>query len=266
MPQFDIASSIVLYKNDPGILEKTIGSFFNTELNVKLYLIDNSPDDKLKVLVNDPRIEYIFNNTNAGFGKAHNIVMKQTIHIAKYHLVLNPDVYFMKGTLDSLFEYMEENEGVGLVMPKVLSFENELQYLCKRLPGPTELILRRFLPKSWSKRRMDRYEMRDKDYNSTFSAPSLSGCFMFVRSAALRKVGLFDERYFMYLEDIDLSRRIFEFFDNVYFPKLTIYHGHAKESYKSFRLLKIHVVSAIKYFGKWGWFFDVKKKDINGKL
>jgi len=116
------------------------------------------------------------------------------------------------------------------------------------------------------KARMDWYEMREKDYQTKFVAPSLSGCFMFLRTEALQKIGLFDERYFMYLEDIDLSRRIFQQYKNVYFPTQIIYHDHAKGSYKSLKLLFIHIQSALRYFNKWGWFFDKERKKINAMV
>lgn len=262
---YDIVSSIVLYKTKQVIVEKTIESFLNTTLNVKLYLIDNSPTDDLKCLAADKRIEYIFNGVNIGFGKAHNLTLKHSINSAKYHLILNPDVYFEAGTLETLFEYAENHINVGLVMPRVLNFENQLQFLCKRIPTPVELIFRRFLPKfvRLYKTRMDYYEMRERDYGTEFVAPTLSGCFMLVRTECLKKIGFFDERFFMYLEDVDLSRRIFKYFKNVYYPKATIYHGHSKESYQSLRLLSIHIQSAIKYFNKWGWFLDPERKKIN---
>src|SRR5690606_15683696 len=109
-----------------------IFSFLETNLNIKLFLIDNSPTDNLRTVVVDDRIEYIFNNGNIGFGKAHNIALNQSLRASKYHLVLNPDVYFAGKTLESLFRFMEEAVEVGLVVPKVLSFDGEMQHLCKR--------------------------------------------------------------------------------------------------------------------------------------
>ena len=266
---YDIVSSIVLYKNNPDVLSSTIKSFLNTRLTVKLYLVDNSPTDGLRNLVHDERIVYIFNGANLGFGKAHNIAIRESISFSKYHLVLNPDVFFAAGTLETVYGYMEEHLEAGLILPRVLSFENELQYLCKRLPSPSDLIVRRFtggLMQRLFKTKLLRYEMRDKDYQHILEAPSLSGCFMFYRSEALKKIGLFDERYFMYMEDIDMSRRMYVAFKNIYYPDAVIYHGHAKESYRSMRLLKIHAASAIRYFNKWGWIFDREREQINKNL
>ena len=95
--------------------------------------------------------------------------------------------------------------------------------------------------------------------------PSLSGCFMFMRVDVLRKIGGFDERFFMYAEDLDLSRRIGTVSDTIFNPNIIVMHGYDKGSYKSWKLLRFHIFSVFKYFNKWGWFFDSYRKDINKK-
>ena len=88
---------------------------------------------------------------------------------------------------------------------------------------------------------------------------------MFFRTAVLQKVGLFDERFFMYPEDIDITRRIHKYFRTLYYPQVAVYHDHAKESYVTRRMLWIHIKNLIKYFNKWGWFFDKERQEINRK-
>ena len=95
------------------------------------------------------------------------------------------------------------------------------------------------------------------------NVPVLSGCFMFLRTSALKDVGLFDENIFMYLEDTDLSRRIHTKYKTIFYPKVQITHEYAKESNKSKKLLKYHIQSAIYYFNKWGWVFDKQRDEIN---
>jgi len=265
----DISASIVLYKNDQEMLIQAIDSFLNTDFHVKLFLVDNSPTNQLSCLAKDPRIVYIFSGQNLGFGKAHNLALKETLKKSKYHLILNPDVSFPKGTLETLFNFMETNGSVGLVSPKILNWDGEIQYLCKKLPTPQDLFFRRFGSTLIGKLfgvNNHYYEMRYNNYEESFQAPSMSGCFMFFRSAALDKIGLFDERYFMYVEDIDISRRMFEAFGNVYYPSAYIYHGHERASYSINRLLIVHIFSAIRYFNKWGWFFDLNRKNLNRKV
>jgi GT2 family glycosyltransferase len=264
--------SIVLFKNDQDLVKKAIFSCVNSVLINRIYLIDNSPTDILSCLASlDSRIEYIFNNANLGFGKAHNIALKRSIEEnIPYHLVLNPDVYFEKGVLEELYNFMEANKDVGLVMPKVLYPDGNIQYLCKLLPTPLDLFGRRFLNfgpfKKIVEKRNEVYELRFTGYDKIMEVPYLSGCFMFIRTEVLKKVGLFDERFFMYLEDTDLSRRIHRVAKTVYYPYVYIYHEYGKGSYKSLKLLYYHIKSAIKYFNKYGWFFDKEREEINRKI
>jgi hypothetical protein len=93
--------------------------------------------------------------------------------------------------------------------------------------------------------------------------PNLSGCFMLMRCDALKYAGMFDDRFFMYLEDTDLSRRINQQFQTVYYPEVSIIHHYEKGSYKSNKLLLYHISSAFKYFAKYGWFFDTVRTTVN---
>jgi len=264
--------SIVLFRNDKDLVKKAIYSCINSILINKLYLIDNSPTDALSCLANlDSRIIYIFNNANLGYGKAHNIALRKSIEEnIPYHLVLNPDVYFESGVLEELYNFMEANKDVGLVMPKVLYPDGNIQYLCKLLPTPLDLFGRRFLNfgpfKKIVEKRNEIYELRFTGYDKIMEVPYLSGCFMFIRTAVLKKVGLFDERFFMYLEDTDLSRRIHRVAKTIYYPYVHIYHEYGKGSYKSLKLLYYHIKSAIKYFNKYGWFFDKERQEINKRI
>lgn len=258
--------SIVLYNNPMPILKKAIKSVLTTSLDVTLYLLDNSPTDDLKILASmDQRIEYIHNPSNPGYGSAHNIAIKQSIaNGVRYHLVLNPDVYFDSGVLETIVSYMDANSDVGLLMPKVLYPNGDIQYIAKLLPTPWDLFARRFIPiKSYLEKLNRRYALTFFDYSSTVQIPFVSGCFMFLRNDTLQKVGYFDEQFFMYLEDADLSRRIGTIAKTILYPHVHIYHEYERGAHKSFKLLWAFIQSAIKYFNKYGWFFDSYRKKIN---
>jgi GT2 family glycosyltransferase len=255
-----------LYYNKKEQLTKAINSFLNTGLKVKLYLVDNSSNDELKELDKmDSRIEYIFNNANLGYGAGHNIAIRKSIEDGVvYHLVLNSDIYFESGVLEELFDYMENHQDVGNIIPQVRYPDGKIQHLCKLLPTPTDLILRRFIPsRSWKAKRNEQYELRWTGYDKVMNVPSVSGCFMFLRVATLENIGLFDENIFMYLEDIDLNRRIHSKYKTLFYPKVEIVHEYAKESYVNKKLLMFHIKSAIYYFSKWGWVFDREREEIN---
>lgn len=263
-----INASIVLYHNKKEQVEKVINSFLNTKLSVKLYLVDNSSTDELKELKHfDSRIEYIFNNKNLGYGTAHNIAIKQSIKRGvKYHLVLNPDLYFEKNVIQDLFTYMEDNKDVGNIIPKVLYPNGDFQKLCKLLPTPIDWFGRfisNYIDMNYFKRKNDLFEMKFADFNTTLEVPYMSGCFMFLRVETIMKSGLFDENIFLHTEDVDLSRRMFNVAKNIYYPSVLIYHEHNKEAYRNFKIMKLQIKSMIYYFNKWGWFFDKKRKKIN---
>lgn len=260
---FDLTISIVLYKSNIEKLRAAIDSVRNTALNYKLYLIDNSPTDELRVLEGE-RTEYLFNNENLGFGRAHNLALRRALHESKYHLVLNPDVYFSENVLEAIFARMEADQTVGMISPKILYPDGETQFLCKLLPTPFDLFARRFLGSNdWVEKRNRKYELRESGYDKEMNIPYLSGCFMFIRSSVLEEVGLFDERIFMYIEDADLTRRIHQRYRTLFFPDVNIYHHYAKGSYKNLKLMLYNIHGAIIYFTKWGWFFDAERRRIN---
>jgi GT2 family glycosyltransferase len=265
----EISCSIVIFHNPVEELRIAIESFLNCSKNIKLYLVDNSTEDKLRYQFLSPQIEYIFNGKNLGYGAGHNIAIKKAQGRSQYHIVLNPDIEFNPSVLNGLYDFMQQNKNVGLVMPKVLYKNGLTQYLCKRLPSPADLFLRRFIPgkvKVLFKKILAEYELRHKDYNSIMEVPNLSGCFMFIRTGVFSNVGMFDEQYFMYLEDTDLSRRINKYYRTVYYPMESITHGYSKASYKSFKLMKHHLTSSIRYFNKWGWFKDQNRLLINKSI
>jgi len=262
--QGKITASIVIYKTDLRLLQNAVDSFLKSTRDSLLYLIDNSPTDRYSGYFQHPRIEYIFNNKNIGFGAGHNLALKKILadNQSTYHVVLNPDVYFEKEVMMKLFNYIEAHPRIGLAMPKVLYPDGRLQPLCKLLPSPFTLFTRRFLQffPSLSNRLNHWYEMHFSGYDKIMDVPFLSGCFMFLRTDALREVGLFDERIFLYTEDTDLTRRIHRKYRTIFYPEAVIYHYNQRGSYKNAIKFIHHVFSAITYFNKWGWFNDNERK------
>lgn len=264
---YDVTASIVLYKNDKAV-RTAIDCFLNSSFHYKLYLVDNSPtnylETELKDVLANKRVEYFFNNKNAGFGAAHNVALKKIVDTSLYHLVLNPDVTFSNEVLYELFRFMEDNKEVGQLMPKVYYENGELQKLCKLLPTPFDLFGRRFCRNArWAEKLNSQYELKGFNYDECISLPNLSGCFMFLRSAHVKKIGFFDERYFMYMEDIDFTRRMHTVAKTIFYPHVSIVHDYKKGSYQQPRLLKYHMESAIKYFNKWGWYADAEREEFN---
>lgn len=262
-----ITASIVLFNTPRSQIDAIISSVEKSKSITILYIVDNSLNDKWRILEKEyPFVRYI-HNANLGYGASHNIAIFDAIEKGSdYHIVLNPDIYFEPNVIPELFSFMENNSDIGYVLPRVEYPDGEIQYLCKLLPTPFDLIYRRFLPKIKSLEKFnEKYELRMSGYDKIINPPCLSGCFMFMRLVTLKENNIFfDERFFMYCEDFDLIRRLHRVAKTIYYPKVTIIHNHEKASYKNMKMLKVHLKSAIKYFNKWGWVID-KERDVMNK-
>lgn len=252
------------YEEIRGLVLAVVGSGVR-----RLTVIDNSsmPELEAELCGYSPKVCYR-SSANIGFGAAHNIAMREAIAEGEdYHVIINPDIVLGADALGKISDFMNANPGVGLMMPKTLNVDGSMQYNCKFVPTPADLFVRYFLPKRWIRKRNDRFMMKDFDYERTMEVPYLCGCMMCFRVSALRDVGLFDERFFMYPEDIDISRRMWSAgWRPTYYPGVAVVHAHAAASYHSFRMLLIHSWNLIRYFNKWGWIFDGERKRINAEV
>ncbi|WP_406824407.1 glycosyltransferase family 2 protein [Pedobacter sp. KACC 23697] len=267
--EYDLTASIVLFHSDEEEIKHVIECFLSSTLSGKIYLIDNSLNDELKTLGNIKGVEYIFLNNNIGYGAAHNVAIFKSKFEADYHVVLNPDISFESRILIEAHNYMVSNNDVGMLSPKIVYPDGTPQYMCRLLPTPFDLIVRRFLPsliKPLFNKLLNNYILKKLDYTKKHNIPNLPGSFMFLRNSAISEVGGFDEKFFMYLEDVDLTRRIHSRFKTIFYPHITVVHALEQGSYKSKKLLQYHIQSAFYYFKKWGWLVDKERTRINSIL
>lgn len=261
-----ITVSIVTYNTSLTELEKVLECLATEPVDV-IYVVDNSSSRKIEeFLKSHDKVIYI-PSANDGYGSGHN----QAIRLAaerksKYHVVLNSDIYWFKPVISVMSEYMDNHAEVGLSSPKMFYPDGRLQAVCKKVPSPFDLFARRFLPAKWIKRHNDRFTLRATGYDHRMNIPYLSGSFMFFRVSALLDIGFFDERFFMYPEDIDISRRMHKKYATMFLPEVEIIHAHNAASYKSMKMLWVHVSNLVKYFNKWGWFIDKDRREINREL
>lgn len=262
MEKAELSAAIVLFHNPIEVLERTINSFFLSPSGTRLYLFDNSSNEDLRIVSdNDPRITYYSTASNLGFGRAHNLVLSRFKGETKYHLVLNPDVDIHPGTLDKLIGFMETHPDVGLVSPRILNPNGSIQHLNKLDPTFFDLFVRRFLPTSLYRffpaieNRHNRYIMLDKGYEKIVDVSYLSGCFMLFRREVFEQIGGFDERFFLHLEDADITRRARQIARTVFNPDAEITHLWQRGSHHSVKQTFITLYSAYLYFSKWGWRF-----------
>ena len=261
-----ITASIVLYKTKETELKTIVNCALKSSIST-VFIIDNSPTNELQTIINNcqsSKLVYIYGQGNIGYGAGHNIAIKKSIEVgATYHIILNPDIIFQPDAIASLTQFMELHPEVGSVMPNIIYPDGKCQKLCKLLPTPFDIFARRLFPSKGIKKRNKKFEMHFMDYDKIWNVPYLSGCFMFLRTSTLKQVGGFDEQYFMYSEDIDLTRRIHRISKTIFYPFVTVIHAHRAEHRTSKTLLKISIISTIKYFNKYGWFFDKERRLFN---
>lgn len=253
---FECAASMVIYNNPPEMIRNAAISFLNSDSSVQLTIVDNSPTPALHAAFNGLAVEYHFNGKNVGYGRGHNWAI-QRVQNSRYYLILNPDLIVHSATIKSLIDFMDKNSDVGMVCPKVLNEDGSIQSLNKRYPTVYDLFMRRFLPQKLHgmlKNRLAWYETRDIGYETIHDVEFMSGCFMFCRTSALKAVGGFDERYFMYFEDCDLGQKLQNAgYRTVYFPHATVTHLWERASHKSIKMACVLIANMFRYFNKWGW-------------
>jgi len=269
-----LSVSIVLYNSPLELLKRTLNSLHisarraqQSQLlaQVEVQLIDNSPGSANRTRMRETleawpsdkllTVSYFATGENRGFGAGHNLAMQSVD--SDYHLILNPDAELNESTLEVGLASLKEDRGIVLVSPEVSGDDGAQEFLCKRYPSILVLVLRAFAPRfvrRLFRPRLNRYEMRD-----VCSGPEeaevifASGCFMLARTEALRSVGGFDERYFVYFEDFDLSLRIGGKGRIVYLPNMKIVHHGGYAARKGSWHVKLFIRSGIEFFNKHGW-------------
>lgn len=267
---YDINIVIVNWKAKAEIdlcLESLFEDIKDTDLQVVVHVVDNSQNvDSIKGLLKEkyPYVRYVDPGGNTGFGRAQNLALKK--EKARFYLPLNPDIEFLPGqnTIKRLIDILERNENIGMVAPKLLNPDKSIQYSCCRFPAFLDQIARRLgLDKKikYFQKKVDDYLMRDFDHEQTVPVDWVIGSFMLVKKEVVDKVGFFDERYFMYFEDCDWCRHIWENGWQVYYVADTeVKHAHHRDSAGTSPfvsliknpIVRIHIKSWLKYFWKWG--------------
>tara|TARA_R110000787_G_scaffold6697_6_gene23274 strand:- start:5935 stop:6699 length:765 start_codon:yes stop_codon:yes gene_type:complete len=247
----NISASIVVYNENINELQNTINSFIEYPQTKKLYIIDNSLTNILKEKIKGENIDYVFSGKNIGFGRGHNSILEKITNESDYHLILNPDVVFQPIILDKLIEELKNDNELSMIAPKVIYPNNQRQYTARKYPTFLELFFR-FT--GVFKKYTDKKEYRNKDLEKPFYPDFIHGNFMLFKTKDLISLHGFDKRYFLYMEDVDICKKIDQSGKKkMYFPKVAITHTFEKGSSKKIKLFFIHILSMIKYFMKWNF-------------
>lgn len=234
---------------------------------IPLFIIDNSNDSSVvsKLYTDENQrlqeieveLRKIVGHGNIGYGRAHNLTLQ--VIDSDFHLILNPDVTFEEDTLFLALARMIDKEEIKALSPNTTDHSGNKQYLCKSYPSVFTLLIRglglRVLEKLFSER-LNFYEMRDlPEDKPTEREMLLGGCFLLVETRTLKLVNGFDERYFLYFEDFDLSIRIGQLGKLIYAPEVRITHSGGNTSSKGFWHIQRFLISGIKFFNTHGWSF-----------
>ena len=271
-----LSISVVCYNSPLNQLQSLIDSL---EISIKhlrrhyklpvipVFIIDNSYDlsvatelfshdhhrlGELKVV-----LHRIAGHGNIGYGRAHNLILQEID--SDFHLMLNPDVTFEEDALFRALSRMTDNEQIKALSPNATDRHGNKQYLCKSYPSVFTLLLRGIALDALTKLFSERlycYEMRDlPEDKPTEREMLLGGCFLLVETRSLKLVNGFDERYFLYFEDFDLSIRIGQLGKLVYAPEVRITHSGGNTSSKGFWHVRRFLTSGIRFFNTHGWSF-----------
>jgi len=241
----------------------------NCKYDVQLTVADNSENrDGLKneIMSKFPSVKYVDSRGNVGFGRGNNNGFKATP--ARYYFALNRDTIIPENsrTIERLIAFMDAHPKIGCIGPKLVNLDGSLQYSCYRFDLASILIkpLKQinFDKKyQWVKKHTDKLIMKDFDHNETRPVDWVLGAALLVRQEVVDEIGWFDDRYFMYLEDCDWCRRMWDRGWPVYYiHDIIIKHAYARESAKvpgvfkalfKNKLARIHLNSWLKFLWKW---------------
>lgn len=249
----DISITIVAFNDEEdvrnavySILEHTAG-----RISKRIYIVDNSTEhNELSSLAKKyGEVVYKRPGDNLGFGGGHNYVLQDLD--SKYHAIVNPDILLTEDSFSVLLDFLEI-QGAGMAVPRLVDEKGALQAVYRRELTVMDMAVRMAFPSHFL-RRQHYHTMQDMDYNRPFQVPFAQGSFLVIRTELFRRLGGFDCRYFMYMEDADLCRQVNDVSSLWYCPATSVIHKWERGSHKDMHLLKIHVVSMIRYFRKWGW-------------
>lgn len=221
-----------------------------TELQV--YVCDNASSDGTPDIVERdfPEVSLIRNTENKGFGAGHNTVLPMLG--SNVHFIVNPDIMLTEDTVTGMCGFLGDNPDIVMAVPKFVYENGEEQFTPKLAPKLRYMLggrLEKFggVFRKWRRE----YTFADRNVTEVTDVGFCSGCFIAVKTDVFRKIGGFDERYFLYNEDADLTRMAQEFGRTVYAPQFSVIHLWERAYMKSSKYFFIQLSSMFKYFFKW---------------
>jgi len=257
-------SFVTVCYRTPGLIRMLLKGVEAANLGFpfEYFLVDNAPGDGTARMVKErfPWVQVIETPRNLGFGAGNNLALKRAR--GTYAMVVNPDLTVFPDEIEKLVTFMDDHPDVAFSGPALFNPDGTRQDSCYRFPSPMIPVYRRtFLGRSpWGRRAVGYYLMRDaQPIENPTEVDALMGSAILMRRSALDEIGLFDENYFMYFEEMDICRRAWERRWRVaYVPKARLVHYHQRESRIDWpwhlitnRPARAHIISALYYFRKY---------------
>ncbi len=265
-----ITASLVIYNSDLNKLCETIETFLLQQIEKYLVIIDNaSPKRETINFITEKynthkEIAIVNNLSNKGYGAGNNLGFLIAQQFAKikncdilYHVVLNPDLIITHNCFSKMSSYMDSHPEIGLLVPKICNIDGSTQEINKEHPTVFDLFARRFLPNFIAKKnffinRDNYYTRKAFGYDKIVAVPFASGCFMMFRAEIYIKLNGFDENFFLYMEDADISRRANNICKVLFYPEAVVKHHWDRATHKNYKMTLRAIYSAIIYFQKHG--------------
>lgn len=252
-----VSAGIVVY-NGAGEAAAAAKSLLENTKDAALhvYLIDNaSPDGAGEALAGmdfGEDAEVLRLPENRGFGGGHNAVLEKLD--SRYHFVVNPDITLTEDSVSALCRWMDAHPDVVMATPRLRFPSGEEQYTAKRRPTFLALLARQtHLP--FLKNVERHYLMLDEDLSRPQEIDFCTGCFFVMRTEAFRAIGGFDESYFMYVEDADITRKAQALGKVMYAPVTAVTHAWHRDANRKWKNFWMQVSSMLHYWRKWGFRF-----------
>ncbi|MBE6799542.1 MAG: glycosyltransferase family 2 protein [Ruminococcaceae bacterium] len=242
-----VSAGIVTYNSCDKIGDAVLSVTKHTE-NCTLYISDNGSTDNTLGIVKEyaPDAVILENKENLGFGAAHNKVIP--LLNSRYHAVINPDIIFDYDVIGEICEYLDSHPEAVMATPKILNPDGTEQCLPKRMPTLKYLFARRL---HLSQKIADEYTRANENLSEPTVIDFCTGCFFVIRTEVFKKLGGFDDRFFMYFEDTDLTQRAKEYGSVIFLPGSHVTHLWEKSSAKSLKYFMIHLKSTFRFFWKY---------------
>lgn len=245
-----ISAAIVTYNNCEQAISACRSVIKNTvRCELKLYVVDNaSRDGTAEELIKIPEAILLKQDKNIGFGAAHNTLLEKTL--GKYHFVINPDIRFSEDILSEMAEFMDKNPDIVMCRPKILNPDGTEQKLPCRKPTFKRLFMGRLAALGGTFKNI-REEYTSITDSGVCDLDFCTGCFFVIRSNVFKEINGFDKRFFMYLEDADITLRAKKYGRTVIAPQFSVIHDWNRDSAKKPKYFFIHLCSCFKFLYKW---------------